>query len=54
MKFEARLVLEVDPGANFLEVSDTNCCVEVLELLEDLIYDTDDIVILNCEVNTYY
>tara|TARA_B100000780_G_C20815353_1_gene323924 strand:- start:205 stop:369 length:165 start_codon:yes stop_codon:yes gene_type:complete len=53
MKFEARIVLEVDPEANFLEVSDTNSCVEILELLENLIYDTDDIFILNCEVNTH-
>ena len=48
-----KFVLEVDPDANFLEVSDTNSCVEVLELLEGLIYDTDDIIILNCEVNAH-
>jgi|TARA_R110000803_G_scaffold55557_3_gene112491 hypothetical protein len=53
MKFEARIVLEVDPDANFLEVSDINSCIEILELLENLIHDTDDVSILTCEVNTY-
>jgi len=53
MKFEARLVLEIHPDANFLEVSKDNACVVVLELLDDLIYDTDDIILTNCEVNTY-
>ena len=48
MKFEARIVLEVDPDANFLEVSDINSCVEILELLENLIHDTDDVSILTC------
>jgi len=49
MKFEIHMILEVDPDANFLETFGDN--TEVLsELIQDSIYDIDDIKILECEV----
>ena len=46
MKFEIHMTLEVDPDANFLETFGDN--TEVLsELIQDSIYDIDDVKILN-------
>tara|TARA_R110001632_G_scaffold133643_1_gene248215 strand:- start:1678 stop:1842 length:165 start_codon:yes stop_codon:yes gene_type:complete len=53
MRFEARLILDVDTDANFLEVDYSDNCRVIDELLQGLIYDTDDIEIINCEVNTH-
>lgn len=49
VKFEIHIILEVDPDANFLETYGDNTDV-VSELVQDSIYDIDDVKILNCEV----
>jgi hypothetical protein len=49
VKFEIHITLEVDPDANFLETYGDNTDV-VSELIQDSIYDIDDVKILNCEV----
>ena len=49
MRFEINILLEVDPDANFLETFGDN--TEVLsELVQNYLYDIDDITILDCEV----
>jgi|OM-RGC.v1.037278432 hypothetical protein len=53
MRFEARLILDVDPEANFLEVDYGENCRVIDELLQDLVYDTDDIEVVLCDVSTY-
>lgn len=49
MKFEIHMVLEVDPDANFLETFGDNREV-ISEMMNDLIYDLDDVKIIQCEV----
>jgi hypothetical protein len=49
MKFEVHMVLEVDPDANFLETFGDNREV-ISEMMNDLIYDLDDVKIIQCEV----
>jgi hypothetical protein len=49
MKFEINILIEVDPDANFLETYGDNTDV-VSELIQDSLYDIDDIVVLDCEV----
>lgn len=49
MKFEINILLEVDPDANFLETYGDNTDV-ISELIQDSLYDIDDIVVLDCEV----
>lgn len=49
MKFEVHMVLEVDPDANFLETFGDNREV-MSEIMNDLIYDLDDVKIIQCEV----
>lgn len=52
MNYEVHLFLTVDKDANFLEISGDNC--EVLkELIEDSLYDIDDVTIDQCEVNKH-
>ena len=52
MNYEVHLSVTVDKDANFLEVSGDNC--EVLkELIEDALYDIDDVTVTQCEVNKY-
>jgi|TARA_R110000803_G_scaffold162401_1_gene226037 hypothetical protein len=53
MKYEVILNLEIDPVANFLEVDDTESSRVVLELIEDILYDVDDLQIAKCEVTRY-
>lgn len=49
MRFEINIILEVDPDANFLETFGDN--TEVLsELVQNYLYDIDDVTILDCEV----
>lgn len=43
------MVLEVDPDANFLETFGDNREV-ISEMMNDLIYDLDDVKIIQCEV----
>ena len=49
VKFEIHITLEVDPDANFLETYGDNTDV-ISELIQDSIYDIDDVKILDCEV----
>ena len=49
MKFEINIVLEVDPEANFLETFGDNTEV-ISELVQNYLYDIDDVTILDCEV----
>lgn len=50
MKFEVRLVIKVDPDANFLEVADGNSCSDIVDLFYAILYDVDDLKVMNCEV----
>lgn len=52
MRYEVRLVLEVDEEAPWLEIGDTTNCDTLEDLLRDLIYDLDDITIRSIEVDT--
>ena len=47
--YEVTINLLVDKDANFLELSGDNCNV-IKELVEDALYDLDDVTITECEV----
>tara|TARA_R100001594_G_scaffold121566_1_gene157468 strand:- start:6684 stop:6863 length:180 start_codon:yes stop_codon:yes gene_type:complete len=49
MEYEVTINILVDKDANFLEISGSNCHV-IKGLMEDALYDIDDIVINKCEV----
>ena len=49
MSYEVTLNIIADKDANFLEVSGSNFHV-IKELIEDALYDIDDITIIKCEV----
>lgn len=49
MKFEINITLKVDPDANFLETYGDNTEV-ISELVQNYLYDIDDVMILDCEV----
>ncbi len=51
-KYNISLVVEVDSDANFLEIGNGDNEDVILEVITDLIYDTDDITCLeaDCEV----
>lgn len=40
----------MDKDANFLEVDDMENCRVIQEMIKDIIYDIDDVKVLNCEV----
>tara|TARA_R110000868_G_scaffold97961_2_gene269564 strand:+ start:3963 stop:4127 length:165 start_codon:yes stop_codon:yes gene_type:complete len=50
MRFEVIITINVDPDANFLEVDDRYNLSVIQEMIEDCIYDIDDVTIENCEV----
>ena len=50
MQFEGRLVLTVDPDANFIEADRVEMERVLEELLSIAIYDIDDLVLEQCEV----
>lgn len=50
MKFEARLVLTVDPDANFIEADLSEMERVIQELLSVAMYDIDDVILEECEV----
>ena len=50
MEFELILRIKVDPDANFLETFGDNSST-ILELVTASLYDIDDIVVEECEVN---
>ena len=47
--YEVTLTIFVDRDANFLEVEGNNCQV-IGELVQDALYDIDDITVTKCEV----
>ena len=50
MKFEVRLVLSVDPEANFIEADLSEMERVIGELISMAIYDIDDVILEECEV----
>lgn len=50
MRYEVLLNIKVDKDANFLEVDDMENCHVIQEMIKDIIYDIDDVKVLNCEV----
>ena len=50
MEYEVILNIKVDPTCNYLEVDDNESSRVVLELIEDIIYETDDLNIDKIEV----
>lgn len=50
MKFEARLVLTVDPDANFIEADLSEMERVIEELISAVVYDIDDVILEECEV----
>lgn len=48
-RYEITLNINVDPNANFLELSGDNCDV-IKDKVEDALYDLDDVIITECEV----
>jgi len=50
MEFEVRLVLTVDPDANFIEADLSEIERVIQELLSVAIYDIDDVILEECEV----
>ena len=47
--YEVSINIQVDEGANFLEVSGDNCNV-IKDLIKSALYDIDDVTITKCEV----
>ena len=50
MKFEVRLSLTVDPDANFIEADLSEMERVIQELISVAIYDIDDVILEECEV----
>lgn len=50
MWFELNLIIKVDPVANFLEVDPNHNLAVIGEVIQDHLYDIDDIKVIECEV----
>lgn len=50
MWFELNLIIKVDPVANFLEVDPNHNLAVIGEVIQDHLYDIDDIKVTECEV----
>ena len=50
MEFELNLTIKVDPKANFLEVDSNHNLAVISEVIQDHLYDIDDIQVTECEV----
>jgi hypothetical protein len=50
MKYEVILNIKVDPTSNFLEVDDVESSKVILQLIQDMLYDVEDVTIEMCEV----
>ena len=50
MEYDLILKIKIDPDANFISVDEINSSGMVLELFKDIIYDLDDVTLINCEV----
>ena len=53
MQFELNLTIEVDPKANFLEVDHDYNLAVIGEVIQDHLYEIDDIQVTECEVKRY-
>jgi hypothetical protein len=52
LRYEVTVNIKVEPDANFFE-SDPRYNLNVIqELIQDVLYDLDDITVINCEVKT--
>ncbi len=50
MRFELNLIIDVDPDANFLEVDPNYNLAVIGEVIQDHLYDIDDVTVTECEV----
>lgn len=50
MQFEIRITLSVDSDANFIEADALETSRVIKDLVETAIYDIDDVIIEECEV----
>jgi hypothetical protein len=50
MKFEVRLVISVDPEANFIEADLEDMERVMKEIVSSAMYDVDDVLVEECEV----
>ena len=50
MQFELNLTIKVDPKANFLEVDSNHNLAVISEVIQDHLYEIDDIKVTECEV----
>jgi len=53
LEYEVILNIKVDPTCNYLEVDDNESSRVVLELIQDMIYEIDDLVIDKIEVTRH-
>mgnify|MGYP003141641857 FL=1 len=50
MKYEIRMTITVDPEANFIEADLSDMPRVVQELVSSAMYDIDDVIVEECEV----
>ena len=50
MLYEINLIIKVDPSANFLEVDPKYNLAVLGEVIQDHLYDIDDVTVTECEV----
>lgn len=53
MFYEINLIIRVDPTANFLEVDPKYNLAVLGEVIQDHLYDIDDINVTDCEVKQH-
>lgn len=53
MLYEINLIIRVDPKANFLEVDPKYNLAVLGEVIQDHLYDIDDINVTDCEVKQH-
>lgn len=53
MLYEINLIIKVDPSANFLEVDPKYNLAVLGEVIQDHLYDIDDINVTDCEVKQH-
>lgn len=50
MRYEIRMTIAVDPEANFIEADLSDMPRVVQELISTAMYDIDDVIVEECEV----
>ena len=53
MEYEVYIKLLVDKDANFLEIDNDDHSFIVKELVDNAMYDIDDVTVTECEVSKY-